>query len=303
MSIAASQHEIDFVRRLRIATAAFVVLLVLSVLWPSPIVETNRLCCDAPLAVDELSFLGREAPSWDVVYWFFAGIFLIALLQTGRWTVDDFVAPLRALRAMRLRFTRATIIALIAGTIAVAMLWRFVDGAAIALAEQIQSPATENAIRIVNRFGGGMNPALIVGFFFVTGIVYRRPRWTTLGVAMAIAGLAAGVGAQILKALIGRSRPELWQGPFDLARTSASSFPSGHTVGAFALAGVLAFGARSIPLRIVAITLATAVGVSRILAFRHWLSDVAASACLGLLAAHIVLASVTSVTKDQRESP
>ena len=50
----------DFDRQRRIAAFAFVALLVLSVFWPSPVVSTNRLCCDASLPVDELSFLGRE---------------------------------------------------------------------------------------------------------------------------------------------------------------------------------------------------------------------------------------------------
>ena len=47
----------------RLASAGFIALLILSVFWPSPVVSVNRLCCNASLSVDELSFLGREAPA------------------------------------------------------------------------------------------------------------------------------------------------------------------------------------------------------------------------------------------------
>src|ERR1043165_1405068 len=69
--------------RRSIAAFAFVALLVLSVVWPSPVVSVNRLCCNAPLPVDELSFLGREAPAWDAIFWCLAGMFAIAIVQSG----------------------------------------------------------------------------------------------------------------------------------------------------------------------------------------------------------------------------
>lgn len=275
----------------RAAATAFVALLILSVWWPSPAVSINRLCCNANLGVDELSFLGREAPSWDVAFWCLAGIFLIALFQTGDGR--DFRDPWRQLRAARFSHIRAAAIALVIGAALVAGIWIFADAAVTAWAERIQSDTIEDAIRIANRLGGGMNPALLVFFFLIAGVVYRHRRWTSYAVAMALAGLGAGLLAQIVKALVGRTRPELWLGPFHRAGPSATSFPSGHTVGAFALAGVLFFASPSRTLRIFALLLAAAVGLSRILAFRHWTSDVVASAVLGLVVARLV----TPVTK------
>jgi membrane-associated phospholipid phosphatase len=133
-----------------------------------------------------------------------------------------------------------------------------------------------------------MNPVLIVAFFLVAGVAYRDRRWVAHALAMGAAGLGAGIVAQIIKHLVGRARPELWLGPMHYAPGSSTSFPSGHTVGAFALAGVLVFGARSRTLRIAALVLAAGVGLSRILAFRHWMSDVTASAVIGLVAAWIL---------------
>ena len=268
----------------RYAAAAFVTLLILSVFWPSPIVSINRLWLGERLAIDELSFLGRQAPSWDVVFWCIAGLLLLVILQTAEGR--DVREPLRQLRGLRIdrALGRRALIGIAAGLVVTAMVFFFLDRPALAWAEGIQSDTTENVIRIVNRLGGGMNPVLIVTFFLVAGIAYLERRWVSYAVGMAVAGLAAGTIAQLVKLLVGRARPELWLGPAHYAPGSSTSFPSGHTVGAFALAGVLVFASRNLPLRVIAFLLAAAVGLSRVLAFRHWLSDVTASAVIGLVA-------------------
>ena len=107
----------------------------------------------------------------------------------------------------------------------------------------------------------------------------------------------------MIKFTAGRARPELWFGPFTHARISATSFPSGHTVGAFALAGVLLFASPNLPLRVVAVLLAAAVGLSRMLAFRHWPSDVLASALLGLLGAWVMTRAVIGFTRTPAAPP
>ena len=84
------------------ASWAFVGVLVLSVVWPSPVVAINDVCCHAPISVDDLSFLGREAPSWDVVFWGIAGMLAIALLQDAR----DWRVAAEEWRAMRFRVSR-----------------------------------------------------------------------------------------------------------------------------------------------------------------------------------------------------
>lgn len=285
----------------RYAAAGFVLLLVLSVLWPSPVVSTNRLWLHNDLAVDELSFLGREALPWDVVFWCIAGLFTIAILH-GAEAYDFAIVP-RQLKAFRVRRPRRLWLALAITIAAVALTWLFLDAPITAWAELIQSDATEDAARLLNRLGGGMNPALLIGFFVIAGVAYRSERWVGYGVAMAIAGLSAGLAAQIVKLIVGRSRPELWLGPFHYARGSANSFPSGHTVGAFALAGVLVFASRNVPLRVIAFLLAAAIGFSRILAFRHWTSDVVASAAVGLLVSWVVTAGVTAVTRGEQARP
>ena len=283
------------------ASAAFVMLLMLSVFWPAPVVVVSDVCCHAAVAVDDLSFLGREAPSWDVAFWCIAGLLVIAIVHSAE--SRDFAAAWRVLRASRVVVPRGALALLAIGVALVALAWRSADAPVTAWSEAVQSDRVEDLIRITNRLGGGMNPAMIVLFFLLAGVAYQHRRWIEYAVAMAIAGLAGGIVAQIVKYAVGRARPELWLGPFAHARASATSFPSGHTVGAFALAGVLLFASRNLPLRVIALLLAAGVGLSRILAFRHWTSDVLASALIGLAVAWAVARSVTPVTSEPAQSP
>lgn len=284
--------------RRRYAAAAFVVLLTLSVFWPSPIVSSNRLWLQRDLSVDELSFLGREAASWDVVFWCLAGLFTLLIVHGGQPVRADAVSLLRSVRSLRPRAPRALLVATVASIVLVAIVWIAADLPMLAFAEWIQGDWTESFVRILNRLGGGMNPPMIILFFLIAGLAYRAPRWVSYGLAMAAGGLAAGLIAQLLKFAIGRTRPELWLGPFHYARGGAVSFPSGHTVGAFALAGVLLFASRNVPLRVMAMLIAFAIAFSRVLAFRHWASDVVASAIIGTMCAWVAVNSVTRVTSD-----
>jgi membrane-associated phospholipid phosphatase len=284
MSIDAKRH---------LAAAAFVALLALSVFWPTPAIEINQLCCHARLTVDDLSFLGREAPAWDIAFWCIAGLFLLSMLHPASdYKRSDFREIWTLVRATRIRFRGIDAIAAISAAIAVAVIWRFADAPITAWAERVQSLSVQDTIRIANRFGGGMNPPMVVVFFLVAGVVYRRSRWIAYGVAMAFAGAAAGVSVQIVKYTAGRTRPELWLGPFHHTRAAATSFPSGHTVGAFALGGVLMLASPSRTMRSIAFLLALSVAVSRVMAFRHWTSDVLASSAIGMILAAIAVRGV-----------
>ncbi|HYO76854.1 MAG TPA: phosphatase PAP2 family protein [Thermoanaerobaculia bacterium] len=293
MSIGAERQRLPVEAKRRYAAAAFCTLLILSVFWPSPVVSANRLWINESLDVDELSFLGREAPSWDVVFWCIAGLLLLLIVQSAEPDADA-GEPLRQLRTMRFEraWWRRDALHLALGAMVTACVWLFADRTMLAWAEGVQSDFIEDVIRILNRLGGGMNPVMLVGFFLIAGVAYRERRWVAYALAMGIAGLAAGILAQIIKHLVGRARPELWLGPTHYAPGSSTSFPSGHTVGAFALAGVLIFGSRSVVLRVIAFVLAAGVGLSRVLAFRHWTSDVTASAVIGLVSAWIVTEAV-----------
>src|ERR1051325_1738249 len=119
--------SIDAKRRL--TGAAFVALLLLSVFWPEPVIDVNRLCCNAALAVDDLSFLGREAPSWAVFFWCLVGLFALALMHPSGES-RDYALP-------RLRFWWKPLLAIVPAAFVVFLVWRFCHAPATAWAARI----------------------------------------------------------------------------------------------------------------------------------------------------------------------
>jgi undecaprenyl-diphosphatase len=108
---------------------------------------------------------------------------------------------------------------------------------------------------------------------------------------LAVAGSAL-VGAA-LKATIRRPRPDLF---LPLVRASGWSFPSGHTLNAIALYGMLAWlagqarpGWQRVLLTAGAFGWAGLVGFSRIYLGAHYPSDVAASMLIGILWLSVLL--------------
>lgn len=307
-----STYDDDLILRsrpvgLRRSSFGFVCLLTLALVWPAPVVWLNQATFNLSISIDERSFLGREAPAWDVVFWGIAGVFALGLMhgriQQARSSLRSLGPPLRnvfrnsAATLRRLRWRHLLLV--FAGVVAVASVWIFLDATLIAGAELVSDEGMRSMVRLSNRLGGGMNPTMIIIFFAFAGVIFAHHRWVLLAVAMTLAGICGGVMVNALKVVVSRTRPELWLGPFDHAGAMASSFPSGHTVSAFAIAAVLLFGSRSLPLRITATLLATGVAVSRVLSFRHWPSDVLASALIGLLLGWFFVRSI-QIQRDEQ---
>ncbi|MFO7581017.1 phosphatase PAP2 family protein [Guyparkeria sp.] len=114
--------------------------------------------------------------------------------------------------------------------------------------------------------------------------VLWRPR---LAILMLFAAIVATLITHSLKPLLDVARPPGVYEPemFNLIGHSISSkaFPSGHTVTAFTLAGLLIFGLR---LRMAGtalmLAIASIMGISRMVAGVHWPTDVLAGAIVGL---------------------
>ncbi len=124
-------------------------------------------------------------------------------------------------------------------------------------------------------------PVLIGGAYLVGDHGTRDTAWR--------AGLAvtrASIIGLVLKSAIGRERPQGAQGgsstTFHPATVNShyDSFPSGHTLAAFAAASVWA--GKNPSERYIAYGLASAVGASRIVKGAHWPSDVFWGAVIGI---------------------
>ncbi len=136
--------------------------------------------------------------------------------------------------------------------------------------------------------------------FETYGLIFKNTKVKTTTLLATQAVVTGLLVESVIKTLTGRTRPNFYgegieaqptfKGPFaNLSKTangkrSNSSFPSGHTTAAFAAATVFAVEFKNRPvIPIVAYTIASLVGVSRITENKHWATDVFTGAALGYL--------------------
>lgn len=136
----------------------------------------------------------------------------------------------------------------------------------------------------------GSFPGTLITNFSLVGIGWLnrdyeggRKLYRTAGISSE-AQTIAGIVTWALKFGIGRTRPfeEKGKSHFEPFHSFSTSFPSGHTTQAWAMAAVFA-KYYDPPVPMVAYTYATLMGLSRIYSDKHFSSDVLAGAVLGYL--------------------
>ena len=107
---------------------------------------------------------------------------------------------------------------------------------------------------------------------------------------MLIAYAATGIVAQIIKPLVESPRPQIYFSPEwfpffikGVIHLGYSSFPSGHTVSAFAIATVLSLYQNTKWRQALLLVLAALAGFSRIYLSQHFLADVLAGSFIGVM--------------------
>jgi hypothetical protein len=127
--------------------------------------------------------------------------------------------------------------------------------------------------------GGGVYASVFVVSMFAGGRLAHGQRFRAMTYDLLDAMLVNGAYTQLLKAAVGRERPD---------GSNDKSFPSGHASNAFALASVAErhYGWK---VGAPAYALAAAVGYSRIVRDKHYLSDVVAGASLGYIVGRTVV--------------
>lgn len=133
--------------------------------------------------------------------------------------------------------------------------------------------------------GNRFPPLLLVGMYATSVLTHNR-RWehATLSVAKSLA--IATVFYTASKSVIRRQRPTRTDDPYDFvspfSKKGYTSFPSGHTNTAFAVATAFSLeynDKKWVPW--VAYTLASLTSISRMYDNRHWFSDVIIGASIG----------------------
>ncbi len=139
--------------------------------------------------------------------------------------------------------------------------------------------------------GGTWSVFISTGYYGV-GLVCKNGRMKSTGLMAVESYLVGSLLANISKYAFGGIRPDSWWGPSPFewkGPFGGNSFPSGHTTAAFSVAAVFATKYRETKWApVVAYSLATAVGISRIYENRHWASDVFAGAVLGLVTGKLI---------------
>jgi undecaprenyl-diphosphatase len=142
-------------------------------------------------------------------------------------------------------------------------------------------------LRRIHWLTGLMKSASRLGdwpLWVVTGLCLLASGEHRSQVTALAAALAAGLSVLIFKGvknLVGRPRPfESWQGLTSLVPVPDKfSFPSGHTMTAFAVWAVLAHGTPALALPFLGMALL--IGISRIFLGMHYPTDVLVGALLG----------------------
>jgi len=155
--------------------------------------------------------------------------------------------------------------------------------------QERRSTGADDWARALRRVGQPEVYGTITLGLVAAGLLSGDANLTRSGGRLAATLLLAGGTATVAKLALGRPRPSQsldadGYSPF----SGQDAMPSGHTTMAFALATALADDIHRPWATVGLYTLATGVGWSRINDNRHWLSDVAGGAIVGITSAKLV---------------
>lgn len=161
------------------------------------------------------------------------------------------------------------------------------------------NPKFSNCSSVVTELGGNYGLGL-AALFAGYGYLFKDEKAIHTTRLLGQALITSTVWTRLAKLGTGRKRPsdfynqsgKTWNGPFaqfeekaeNLQPSNFDSFPSGHTATAFAIATVLATEySYHLLVPILAYTLASTVGVTRMIEHQHWSSDVLVGGAIGYL--------------------
>lgn len=138
---------------------------------------------------------------------------------------------------------------------------------------------------VAEKFGNGGYELGLVAAYGGLGYALNNDYAQRTAVLSVESFAAANAAGTLVKYFAGRARPYTHQGkgifrPFKM-KTAYTSFPSGHTTSAFAVASVFARRADSPWVGAAVYALAAGTALQRVYDDKHWASDVFAGAALG----------------------
>lgn len=225
----------------------------------------------------------RDLASWRTGF----GRWLAHLvMRLARWTTSHGVLVLTAAVGLVIAVSATWATGEVYESVAESGRLAALDERVLTLAVSWRSPGLDTAVTHVTDIGGPVGmPILALVATAIMTIAWRSRTPIILMVIAAIGSLAMTTAG---KDLVGRSRP-----PLSLAvppYETSPSFPSGHTLNAVVLTGVVVYlvlrrleQKRSrIAVLVAGIVFAVAISLSRVYLGHHWLTDVIAGWLLGL---------------------
>lgn len=172
--------------------------------------------------------------------------------------------------------------------------------------QDIRSSDTEKVSWGLEKLSNGGSSLALLGATYATSFIIKDKKLRSTSLT-AVEGLAvAAVLTTIGKNVFHRTRPNSTDNPYEFSGPKLGggnvSFPSGHTGSIFAVATVFAEAYKDTKLvPIIAYSVATLSGLSRIHDNKHWVSDVFGGAVLGYLAGKFVAdRRINKIEKENR---
>ncbi len=141
------------------------------------------------------------------------------------------------------------------------------------------------AVTQVERFGSQYAAGVVGGFYLFGALADDGTAMRVAQDGLAASLIASGIVTPAIKLVAGRSRPRDDNGIYNFKPFSNanSSFPSGHTTEAFALASVIAGHYDETWVACTSYSIAGLVGLARAYHQAHFASDILAGAMIGTL--------------------
>jgi membrane-associated phospholipid phosphatase len=155
-----------------------------------------------------------------------------------------------------------------------------------------RTPGTKDAAAFFDHFGDGAVLTALMAGVYTTGLIADKPGWRRTALLGFESYVISSLFTAGIKTMAGRSRPLAEEGhrrfrPFSTA-SRRTSFPSGHTSAAWAVAAAVADGSESPVVDAICYSTAAMVSLARIYKDKHWASDVFFGAVLGYASAKMI---------------
>lgn len=149
--------------------------------------------------------------------------------------------------------------------------------------------------------------------YIIAAIIFLIQKNNRLALTIGALGTGSALISYATKNWFGAPRPQVYFGEIlqrpelisriegvELANSFTSSFPSGHTLAAFAFYTFIALQKQDLLSKIILLLTAIAVGFSRMYLFQHFITDVTWGALIGLTWAVVVNASYHKLAVNKR---